>query len=350
MAAKKKLRESKPAKKPVARKTGPKKSVAMKTALKKTLVKTTAAKSTSAKKQSGKKSGTKNGKKSPATGPRLARAGRAGLGVAVVEAREVRDEGVRMEAGPGDAQASLQVAHQGDRELQNGVETMRLVTQAVSAAMGPVVEGQASLRGVVEGLLREIADIKNRLPPQEPAAGSGISQAALAGFASADMLVNSRRRAMWRAETNQRQPLRLPRPTIIGRALREIAVQRGKGGLKPTKRDVFEMIRDCGPHHLSPEVTAATNRRSSTTSSHLRTLLDSRYMRLVDVELAEPKGDGYRLRDLGMRVFNGWPDWDVADDDKQCEGFSMQDTDPQTPALAEPETVGPERDDTGAPR
>jgi hypothetical protein len=355
MAAKKKPRKSKPAKKPVARKPGTKKSVAKKTTLVKTLVKKTVAKSTRVEKQSGKKSGTRSGKKSPTTGPKLARAVPAGLGVADIGAREVRDEGGRVEVGPGDAQASLQAAQREYREFQLEAKLDQLVTQVVTAVTGPFVEGLAGLLGVVEGLRREIVDIKNRLPPQEPAAGSGRSQPTPEAHARQETdarILNARRDEIWCAETNQKDPLRLPRPTILGRAIRDAARRHDRSDISQTKRGIFALIKACGLHHLSNRISQLVETKGKRAASRLDKLYTVRCRRLVKPKIAAESDGGFQLTRYGRRLFNGWPDWDVADDDEECLGRLelAEPRRPSTPVPAEPQTGGQEGGDTGVPR
>jgi len=238
----------------------------------------------------------------------------------------------QLEAGQSDSEASLQAAQQEDRELRQGVDFARLITQAVSEAMRPVNEG---LQAAVNVIGQRIASIENQLIAQTPVAAPSPSPPPLAEQArqvTDSLILNARREEIWRAETNQKGPLRLPRPTILGRAIRDAAIPGLLAEIAASKRGIFLLIKQRGPHHLPENVAQLIDRKGKTAASRIDKLFKARYQRLVKALLAEVDIQGFTLTRHGSKLFTNWPDWEVTDDDEDCEGVLALAA-PREPAL-----------------
>jgi hypothetical protein len=231
----------------------------------------------------------------------------------------------QLEAGQSDAEASLQAALQEDRDFQRGVDFARLITQAVSEAMRPVIEGHASLLATVDAFGQRIASIERRLPSgepsqappaQTPAAATPTTRARLA-------VIQGWREQLWYTECGERARMKLPRPTIIGRALYDLSAMKRDHDV--TVPDVFKEIAKTGPHHLASScqldldlLASGSKKDRKDASSRLTKRYLDRFEWLERQRLAESeKPDGLWRRwlsDRGRHVFDAWPDWEVSDE------------------------------------
>jgi hypothetical protein len=119
-----------------------------------------------------------------------------------------------------------------------------------------------------------------------------------------------------------------------------------------TKRGLFALIKKCGLHHLSSKISRLVDTTGKRAASRLDKLYKARCRRLVRPKIAAVSDGGFELTPYGKKLLDGWPDWDVADDDDECYGRLelAAPRRPSTPVPAEPETGDQEGDDTGAPR
>jgi hypothetical protein len=233
-----------------------------------------------------------------------------------------------------------------DQELLQGAMATRIAA-LVSEQLEAQWEGHSL--SALDSITQRLTAMENRLlgSVQVPAvARTGSQQPTNPAAVVADELVlNARRQEIWRAELNQQKPLRLPRPTIVGRAMRELERERQANPRVFSARRVFQWVRDHGAHHLDRTVADLIEAKGRTASSSRSGLFETRFKRLQGHLLAEVKNDEWILTRHGARVFTGWPDWGVADDDVECEGVLQNVTPPQRPAgnqaaAATPGTTG----------
>lgn len=198
-------------------------------------------------------------------------------------------------------------------ELQEGALATRVAALVMQelAALGYVLQRlPTSENALVDSIQAPVAPGDSPAPEPERVAGAA-ERAALA----------ARRQELWRAELNQQKPLRLPRPMILGRAVLVLELeQQGDHGTPPA-RQVFKRIQTNGAHHLSQTIVRLVARRGSGSGSALRKQFKTRCERLRNALVMEKAGSTYRLTPRGRKVFDGWPEWGVADSDNSCEGF-----------------------------
>lgn len=133
------------------------------------------------------------------------------------------------------------------------------------------------------------------------------------------------RAMLWSLEVGPdgNQARRLPRPSIIGRALYDLRQEMATGYEGSTPADIYLKISARGPHHLSPTATSYVTRylagETSTVSGKIGIHLEPRFEVLSDPSRGLHYADSYRQRrDLtgrGYRLFQGWPLWNARDDD-----------------------------------
>jgi hypothetical protein len=117
--------------------------------------------------------------------------------------------------------------------------------------------------------------------------------------------------------------MKLPRPTIIGRALCDLFAT--KRDHEVTVPDVFNELAKTGPHHLASScqldlnlLASGSKKDRNNASSRLTKRYRDRFEWLERQRLAEsekPDGRWRRwLSDRGLTVFEAWPDWEVNDE------------------------------------
>lgn len=212
-----------------------------------------------------------------------------------------------------------------DRELDDGALATRIAT-AVLAVLATQQSGhsQPGSQPTLDSIQQQLAEIVSLLrqsahAPATPGAPAP-HQPVAAALASGDSIINARRQEIWRAELNQQKPLRLPRPTVVGRAVLEAELAQDPGQGPPPARDVFRRIQANGDHHLSQTMTRRIASAGPAAASALRKQYKSRCQRLIGARVMEKAGTQYGLTRHGERIFSGWPDWGVADDDADCCG------------------------------
>ena len=106
----------------------------------------------------------------------------------------------------------------------------------------------------------------------------------------------------------------------MGRAIRDAAIPGLLAEIVPSKRGIFLLIKQCGRHHLSEVNAQLIDRKDKNAASRIDKLFNARYQRLVKASLAKADIKGFGLRGYARELFNGWPDWEVADGDEECDG------------------------------
>lgn len=202
-----------------------------------------------------------------------------------------------------------------DRELRNGIATVEPLIELVRQL---VREGTETTRREMQRLGAQVRELQARLREVRSAAedsGPAASSTRL-------LLIQGWREQSWSYEDELPQEDRLPRPTLVGRALFDLVATHA--GEKPELIEIFGAFERGGQHHLSEKIVRlmAQNRTlgpenkdlRGSASSALSKAFNRRYKLLCRGKLAD-SGRGSRfLLDRGRDVFDGWPDWSVQDD------------------------------------
>ena len=125
------------------------------------------------------------------------------------------------------------------------------------------------------------------------------------------------------------QSLRLPRPSIIGRALYDLQ-QEAADYEGSTPADIYQTISAKGPHHLSaPATTYVARYRAGETgamSGKINIHMEPRFKVLAKPtnrpNYAEHSRTVRYLTGHGIKIFHNWPHWDSRDNDLTGDGPS----------------------------
>ncbi|MEI7863459.1 MAG: hypothetical protein WCJ21_12540 [Planctomycetota bacterium] len=137
------------------------------------------------------------------------------------------------------------------------------------------------------------------------------------------------RSMLWTWETTRdSKSSRLPRPSIIGRALSDLQQSEGTTYDGSSPADIYITILVSGRHHLSDVAVrrveryqaGATRAMSGKINEHLEPRFDALSIRRDGRNYAENVGDRRSLTARGCRVFENWPHWDARDDDPTGDG------------------------------
>ncbi len=255
---------------------------------------------------------------------------------------DTRDEEASQASRPTTVQqdhGAVEPAAPEGRLILDQAELQRLVTQAVAEAfetLRPDREADRNrvlrIEAAITTLRQQIESIAPRLTdaaapaPDQGDLGSDRTTITRLRFETRRAVTHARRQDLWISELNHSRPLPKPRPTIIGRALADLGATSRDAPLV-SGLNVFRRIRNANARHLNQ--TAIRNLGSATNldeternraSSSFTKLFDKRFERLVGACLAsEDRGQRW-LTPTGRNVFDGWPDWQVDHDDKECEG------------------------------
>ena len=151
---------------------------------------------------------------------------------------------------------------------------------------------------------------------------------------------------LWSMETSfsHTQALRLPRPSIIGRALYDLQHEAESDaasvyeGSKPA--DIYIKISVKGGHHLSETsstyvtryIAGETSDMSGAIGRHLEARFKVLTSRIAERILAGRSGELRCLRGHGNNFFANWPHWDARDDDLTGDGPSPSGSPAPAPA------------------
>lgn len=142
-------------------------------------------------------------------------------------------------------------------------------------------------------------------------------------------IIIERRTSLWHLE--RREPERkdsinhLPRPSLIGRTLYDLGAFSEHQGQHPGQ--VFTSLLKKGKHHLSPKIIDYLSRyerpdgtKDPAISADLGDQFTPRIGPLIQIGYAAKGSKGHYLTEKGRRLFEGWPDYEVSDDDIECLG------------------------------
>lgn len=228
-----------------------------------------------------------------------------------------------------------------NQELRNGlVGTQTLVETLRDELRQQQEEARRENQQFQEEVRRELQQINERMAHAEESLaqiGSGQPAAGDMEQVGEGTAVQGWREQIWIDEYDPKEMHRLPRATMLGRAL--VAI-----GATPDARDtpnivnILEILEREGRHHLPESVVQdlATYREKipddsksrSKASSRLTKLFNPRYEWLCRKAIAE-RGGARRVSKRGRQVFDGWPDWSVQDDaPSECYGRVLPPQDP----------------------
>ena len=220
--------------------------------------------------------------------------------------------------------------------LRHNAQILEMLTAVVGTATAEITKAQ---RESTEALL---AGVESRLSRMEKL---GQEQTALlrtvlarpADPASAAepvpwQVLQMERSMLWSFEAGRDgiQSLRLPRPSIIGRALydlQQVAAASYKGS---SPAEIYITISVNGRHHLSEVARGRVDRyqagekraMSGKINEHLGPRFDALSNLRDGRNYAENFGNLRSLTARGSRVFANWPHWDARDDDLTGDGPS----------------------------
>ena len=149
---------------------------------------------------------------------------------------------------------------------------------------------------------------------------------------------------LWSLETgfSRTRALRLPRPSIIGRALYDLQHEAESDaasvyeGSKPA--DIYIKISVKGGHHLSETsskyvtryIAGETSDMSGKIGIHLEPRFEVLTQQIAERLFAEKFRKRRYLTGYGSTIFNDWPNWDALDDD--LTGYGPSTSGPAPPA------------------
>ena len=166
-----------------------------------------------------------------------------------------------------------------------------------------------------------------------------------AGPASAAELVPRQmlqvvRSMLWSLEGGPEGPqaLRLPRPSIIGRALYDLQHEATSTYNGSVPAEIYIKISVQGEHHLSETprtyvtryIAGETSDMSGAIGRHLEARFKVLTSRIAERILAGRSGELRCLRGHGNNFFANWPNWDARDDD--LTGYGPSTSGPAPPA------------------
>lgn len=135
---------------------------------------------------------------------------------------------------------------------------------------------------------------------------------------------------LWSWETAREglTSLRLPRPSIIGRALYDLQQAAATTYEGSVPAEIYITISDNGPHHLSNTASNHVRRyrvgETRAMSGKINEHLEPRFEALSDRNrgryYAESAGDRRSLTVRGSQVFANWPHWSARDEDLSGDG------------------------------
>jgi hypothetical protein len=147
---------------------------------------------------------------------------------------------------------------------------------------------------------------------------------------------------LWSLESGIRgtQARRMPRPSIIGRALYDLQYEEASvyEGSKPA--DIYITISVRGPHHLSETASRYVTRYEAGETSdmagkigiHFESRFEVLTKRIAGRIFAGRRGELRCLTGYGINLFADWPHWDARDDDPTGDGPSPSGSPAPAPA------------------
>lgn len=226
---------------------------------------------------------------------------------------------------------------QQDGALEHGAAVIRMFGQ-LAETLGIILEKQTAsetrgneLQQVLSDLARRLGVVESRvLEAAQPHAAPSPPATHLTSAPPGRLAtIQGWREQIWIEECAQSHPLRLPRATVVGRALFELVATHEAAS--PTAKDVFATIQGEGRHHLDGSLvralevheTGGKDQRADA-NSKLSKRFNERCEWLAREKVARVRDRNKWLSDRGRDAFDGWPEWGVRDDDGwECYGIAQ---------------------------
>lgn len=226
---------------------------------------------------------------------------------------------------------------QRDGSLEHGAAVIRMFGQ-LAETLSIILEKQTAsetreneLQQVLSGLARRLGVVESRvLEAAQPHAAPSPPATHLTSAPPGRLAtIQGWREQIWIEECAQSHPLRLPRATVVGRALFELVAT--QEAASPTAKDVFATIQGEGRHHLDGSLvralevheTGGKDQRADA-NSKLSKRFNERCEWLAREKVARVRDRNKWLSDRGRDAFDGWPEWGVRDDDGwECYGIAQ---------------------------
>jgi hypothetical protein len=231
-------------------------------------------------------------------------------------------DGNRVEGGPLDALA--RDAH---------------ILRALTAVVDGYNASNDARFAAIEGFM---SDVVNAFQEQNQLLRATLTRPALpsAGEPVARQVLEVERSMLWTWEAGREGPkaLRLPRPSIIGRALFDLQQAAATAYAGSSPAEIYTTISANGRHHLSDVArdrvdryaAGETRAMAGKINEHLEPRFEALSNRSRGRYYAENVGDRRSLTTQGERIFVNWPNWDARDDD--LTGYGPSASGPTPPA------------------
>ncbi len=255
-------------------------------------------------------------------------------------ANPVVDEGSDLDARKQALKEGIELAPLTSQAIENGIneavtrqlkpvfEKLAAVQQAIGTPTN-AGQGVASLSDVLLALTQGMNDLHAKFGAVPKASETKIT-GEITTNALTKATTEERRRTLWGTERREKEPQQskdhLPRPSIVGRAMHELqTTTKVPTSIKPEM--VLRCVQKNGPHHLSTIVLGLLSRYKpegakvdADVSGKLGKQLTPREAPLILLHLVAAENGKRWLTPIGLATFDGWPDWEVRDDDFECCG------------------------------
>jgi hypothetical protein len=217
--------------------------------------------------------------------------------------------------------------------LRHNAQILEMLTAVVSTAVAKITDAQReSSEARLTGIESRLSCMERLGQEQTAILRTALARPADPASAAEPVprqVLQMERSMLWSFEAGREGPkaLRLPRPSIIGRALYDL--QREAAGYEgSTPADIYQMISARGPHHLSETAQKYVTRyRAGETSNvsgkmgiHLKPRFEALAKPTDRRPYAEQTGERRYLTGHGITIFSNWPHWDARDEDLTGDG------------------------------
>lgn len=219
-------------------------------------------------------------------------------------------------------------AEAGGREGSDPIEALVTPAQLVQAmtAVADLAERLGNVERAQQAMVRVVRDALARTAGPTPTAEEVPRQ-----------VLQTERSMLWTWETtHESTSSRLPRPSIIGRALYDLQQAAAGTYEGSTPAEIYITISVHGEHHLSEVArdrvdryqAGETRAMSGKINEHLAPRFHALSNRTDGRNYAENVGNRRSLTARGSRVFANWPHWEARDNDPTGDGPSTSSSAP----------------------
>lgn len=205
--------------------------------------------------------------------------------------------------------------------------------QAITALAESVAAQRVSIEARYTDLATQLSEMRRSQQQQTEFFRNLLAQ--LLGSATAAenaprQVLRMEQAMLWSWETAREGPssLRLPRPSIIGRALFDLQQAEVDTYEGSVPAEIYITISENGRHHLSETAydrvaryqAGETRAMSAKINEHLEPRFEALSDRSRGRYYAEIAGNRRSLTTKGSQVFSDWPDWSARDEDVSGDG------------------------------